>query len=67
LSSAIPTLQPAQIAALAASYDTAVMRRRVRFFAGLAVFLALLLLAAAGAEVSLATFFAKLGNFTSYF
>lgn len=67
MSSAIPALPPAHIAALAASYDRAIARRRVRFFGGVAIFAALLLLAAAGAEVSLATLFAKIGNFTSYF
>jgi phosphonate transport system permease protein len=63
----IPGLPAAQIAALAAGYDRAIARRRLRFAAGVAVFALLLLLAAVGSEVSLATFFAKLGNFTSYF
>jgi phosphonate transport system permease protein len=67
VTTAIPSLPPAQIAALAASYDKAIARRRLRFFGGVAAFACLLLLAAVGAEVSLATFFAKLGNFTSYF
>jgi phosphonate transport system permease protein len=67
VSTAIPSLPPAQLAALAASYDKAIARRRLRFAGGLVVLVLLLLLAAAGAEVSLTTFFAKLGNFTSYF
>jgi phosphonate transport system permease protein len=67
MTSAIPSLPPAQIHALAASYDKAIARRRLRFAAGVVVFVLLLLLAAVGAEVSLPTFFAKLGNFTSYF
>src|SRR5438046_3490587 len=65
--SALPTLPPAQLAALLATYDRAIARRRLHFITGIAAFGALLLLAAAGAEVSLATLFAKLGNFTSYF
>jgi len=64
---AIPSLPPAQIAALAASYDRAIVRRRMRFAGGVIAFVLLLLLAAVGSEVSLTTFFAKLGNFTSYF
>jgi phosphonate transport system permease protein len=67
LTLSIPTLPPAQIAALMASYDKAIARRRLSFAVGVAVFALLVLLAAAGAEVSLATLFAKLGNFTSYF
>ena len=67
MTSAIPTLPPAQLNALAATYDKAVSRRRLRFAVGVGIFACLLLLAAAGAEVSLATLFAKLGNFTSYF
>jgi phosphonate transport system permease protein len=67
LTSAIPSLPPAQIGALAASYSTAIRRRRLRLAAGAVVFAGLVVLAANGAEVSLATLFAKLGNFTSYF
>ena len=67
MATAIPTLPPAQLAALAASYDKAIVQRRVRFAAGMAAFVLLVLVAAVGAEVSLGTFFAKLGNFASYF
>jgi phosphonate transport system permease protein len=67
LALAIPNLPPVQLAALTATYDRAIARRRLRFAGGLAAFVLLLLLAAAGAEVSLPTLFAKLGNFTSYF
>jgi phosphonate transport system permease protein len=64
---AIPGLPSAQLAALTAIYGKAVARRRVFLAGGLVVFAGLISLTAAGAEVSLATFFAKLGNFSSYF
>ena len=67
MATAIPSLPPAQVAALAASYDKAIALRRLRFAAGVVAFALLILLAAVGAEVSLTTLFAKLGNFTSYF
>ena len=67
VATAIPSLPPAQSAAVAANYDKAIAQRRLRFAAGAIAFAALILLAAVGSEVSLTTLFAKLGNFTSYF
>ncbi|HUB45910.1 MAG TPA: phosphonate ABC transporter, permease protein PhnE [Acetobacteraceae bacterium] len=63
----IATLPEPQRAALAAAYDRAVVARRRYTLLGFAVFLAVLTVAAIGAEVDPAMFWNKLGNFTSYF
>lgn len=58
---------PQQIAALEAAYDAAIARKRLRFIAGLVVFIALLIVAGLGAEVAPKTFVEKIGNFAGYF
>ncbi|MBB5050376.1 phosphonate transport system permease protein [Afipia massiliensis] len=58
---------PQQIAALEAAYDAAVARKRLRFAAGLVVFVALLIVASLGAEVAPRIFVDKIGNFVGYF
>lgn len=58
---------PQQIAALRAAYDGAISRKRLRFVAGLVVFVALLIVAGFGAEVAPKTFIEKIGNFVGYF
>ena len=58
---------PQQIAALEAAYDAIVARKRVRFIAGLVVFVVLLAIAGLGAEVAPKTFVEKIGNFVGYF
>lgn len=58
---------PQQIAALQAAYDGAISRKRLRFVAGLVVFVALLIVAGFGAEVAPKTFIDKIGNFVGYF
>ena len=52
-----------QIAALEAAYDAAVARKRLRFVAGLVVFVLLLIVAGLGAEVAPKIFVEKIGNF----
>jgi phosphonate transport system permease protein len=64
---AVSVLPSQQLAALNDAYRRAVARRRLQAGLVLAACIAVLLLAAMGAEVNLTTFFAKLGNFTSYF
>jgi phosphonate transport system permease protein len=63
----IATLPEPQLAALAAAYSRAVAARRRQILAGLVVFLLAFSVAVVGAEVDPAMFWAKLGNFTSYF
>jgi phosphonate transport system permease protein len=64
---AVSLLPEPQLAALNATYRSAKARERLRG-ACFAVIAAVALLAAAvGAEVDLATFFGKIGNFASYF
>ncbi|MGL5167086.1 MAG: phosphonate ABC transporter, permease protein PhnE [Afipia sp.] len=58
---------PQQIAVLEAAYDAAVARKRLRFIAGLIVFVVLLIVAGLGAEVAPKTFVEKIGNFVGYF
>lgn len=58
---------PQQIAALEAAYDAAVARRRIRFIAGLVIFVVLLIVAGLGAEVAPKIFVEKIGNFVGYF
>ena len=64
---AVSLLPEQQLAALNAAYRQAVARKRLRLFAGAALFIAALILAAVGAEVNLRTLFTYFGNFVSYF
>jgi phosphonate transport system permease protein len=64
---AVSILPERQLAALNAAYRNAVARKRLRLFAGAALFVAALILAAIGAEVDLRTLFTYFGNFVSYF
>ncbi|MET4801269.1 phosphonate ABC transporter, permease protein PhnE [Bradyrhizobium sp. LB11.1] len=64
---AVSILPEQQLAVLNAAYRKAVARKRLRLLAGLAVFVAALIVASIGAEVNLRTFFAYFGNFVSYF
>ncbi|MGJ4931761.1 phosphonate ABC transporter, permease protein PhnE [Bradyrhizobium sp. HKCCYLS2038] len=64
---AVSILPSQQLAALNDAYRRAVARRRLRFAVSMAAFLAVLLVAAVGAEVNLATLFTYFGNFVSYF
>jgi phosphonate transport system permease protein len=64
---AVSILPEQQLAALNAAYRKAVARKRLRLLAGLAVFVAALIVASLGAEVNLRTFFTYFGNFVSYF
>lgn len=67
MSSAISLLPGSQLAALNEAYRKAVGRRRFRILLGAALFIVVLLIACAGAEVNLRTFFTYFGNFVSYF
>lgn len=64
---AVSILPEQQLSALNAAYRQAVARKRLRLLLGVAVFAAVLVLAAIGAEVNLRTFFTYFGNFISYF
>jgi phosphonate transport system permease protein len=64
---AVSILPEQQLAALNATYRKAVARKRLRLLAGLALFVAALIVASIGAEVNLRTFFTYFGNFVSYF
>jgi phosphonate transport system permease protein len=64
LTTSLSSYPPQQISALEAVYNAAVSRRRLRFAAGLVVFVALLFLAGFGAEVAPKTFVEKIGNFS---
>lgn len=64
---AVAILPEQQLATLNAAYRKAVARKRLRLLAGLAVFVAALIVASIGAEVNLHTFFTYFGNFVSYF
>ncbi len=64
---AVAVLPEAQFATLAGAYGQAVAARRRQLVVGVAIFLAALAISAVGAEVKPATFWAKLGNFFSYF
>jgi phosphonate transport system permease protein len=62
------TIPPeAQLAPLMRAYGDAVAAKRRQLLLGLALGACAFALAVAGAEVNLATFWAKIGNFTSYF
>ncbi|GLH77547.1 phosphonate ABC transporter, permease protein PhnE [Bradyrhizobium sp. SSBR45G] len=67
MSLAVSILPSQQLAALNEAYGRAVARRRLRFAISAVVFLAVLLVAAIGAEVNLTTLFTYFGNFVSYF
>ncbi|CCD97395.1 putative PhnE protein, phosphonate ABC transporter, membrane protein [Bradyrhizobium sp. ORS 375] len=64
---AVSILPRQQLEALNDAYRRAVARRRLRLAISALVFLAVLLVAAIGAEVNLATLFTYFGNFASYF
>lgn len=66
MATAVPLRPDAQNAALAGAYEAAVAAKRRRLLAGLAILLALILIAARISEVDLATFFGNIGRFTSY-
>ncbi|HEY3846406.1 MAG TPA: phosphonate ABC transporter, permease protein PhnE [Acetobacteraceae bacterium] len=63
----VAVLPESQLAALAGAYRQAVEARRRQLLLGAVVFLLALAVSAVGAEVEPATFFSKIGNFTSYF
>ena len=63
----LATPPPEQLQPLLAAYDSAVAPKRRQLLLGLAILLLAVLTAAAGAEVNPAAFWAKLGNFGSYF
>jgi phosphonate transport system permease protein len=63
----VPILPSQQLAALSEAYRKAVARKRLRFTVATAVFFAVLLTAAVGAEVNLRMFLTHFGNFISYF
>jgi len=67
LPAAVSILPSRQLAALNEAYRAAVSRRRLRTLLAVMACVAVLFVAAIGAEVNLATFIAKIGNFVSYF
>jgi phosphonate transport system permease protein len=67
MTSAVSILPDPQLAVLNEAYRTAVARKRLRMTLATAVFFAVLIIAALGAEVNPATFVSKIGNFASYF
>lgn len=62
----MPPPPPGQLASLLAAYDAAVAAKRRHLVLGAAVLLLAVAVAAVGAEVNPAAFWAKLGNFDSY-
>ena len=64
---AVSILPSQQLAALNGVYRRAGFRRRLRFAISAVVFIAVLLVAAVGAEVNLRTLYTYFGNFISYF
>jgi phosphonate transport system permease protein len=64
---AVSMLPEQQLAVLNDAYRKAVARKRLRLTVATAVFSAVLVIAAFGAEVNPATFINKIGNFASYF
>jgi phosphonate transport system permease protein len=67
MASAVSILPDQQLAVLSDAYRKAVARKRLRMTLATAVFFAVLVMAALGAEVNPVTFVNKIGNFTSYF
>ncbi|MGJ5205470.1 phosphonate ABC transporter, permease protein PhnE [Bradyrhizobium sp. HKCCYLR20261] len=67
MATAISILPSQQLEALNDAYRRAVARRRLRLALSAAAFLAVLLVAAVGAEVNLRTLYTYFGNFVSYF
>ena len=67
MTSAVSILPAQQLAVLNDAYRAAVARKRLRMTLATAVFFAVLVIAAIGAEVHPVTFFNKIGNFVSYF
>src|SRR3954466_2043671 len=67
MTSAVSILPDQQLSVLNDAYRKAVARKRLRMTLATAVFFAVLVMAALGAEVHPATFIAKIGNFASYF
>jgi len=67
MTSAVSILPDQQLAVLNDAYRKAVARKRLRMTLATAVFFAVLVMAALGAEVNPATLVNKIGNFTSYF
>jgi phosphonate transport system permease protein len=66
--SRLVTLPPeAQLAPALAAYHEALAAKRQQYLLGGVVLLLAVIAAGYGAEVNLPTFFAKIGNFTSYF
>jgi phosphonate transport system permease protein len=66
LATAIPTLPDEQARALAGRYAAAIAARRLRLALGAAIVVVLVLASAWVAEIRPGTFFANIGNFTSY-
>lgn len=64
---AVSILPSQQLAALNDAYRKAVSRRRLRTLLSVAACVVVLFVAAIGAEVNVATFIEKIGNFFSYF
>jgi phosphonate transport system permease protein len=67
MTSAVSILPDQQLSVLNDAYRKAVARKRLRMTLATAVFFAVLVIAALGAEVNPATFVSKIGNFVSYF
>ena len=67
MTSAVSLLPDQQLALLNDAYRKAVARKRLRMTVATAVFFAVLVIAAFGAEVNPGTFVSKIGNFASYF
>ncbi|MGH6710578.1 MAG: phosphonate ABC transporter, permease protein PhnE [Bradyrhizobium sp.] len=67
MTSAVSLLPDQQLALLNDAYRKAVARKRLRMTVATAVFFAVLVIAAFGAEVNPGTFVSKIGNFVSYF
>jgi phosphonate transport system permease protein len=67
MTSAVSLLPEQQLALLNDAYRKAVARKRLRMTVATAVFFAVLVIAAFGAEVNPKTFISKIGNFASYF
>lgn len=67
MTSAVSILPRQQLDALNEAYRAAVARKRLQMVIATAIALTALVMAGLGAEVEPRTFFAKIGNFTSYF